>query len=123
MDMYNLFLDDERDSRCLQDTKTWETVRSYNEFVDKITKDGPPGFISFDHDLDDAHYPKEPGEALREIDYNHPKYKVKSGYHCALWLIEYCKKMNVPLPKWQVHSMHMTGRYNITKVMREASKI
>ena len=50
--MYNLFLDDIGNyNTFLQDTRTWVTVRNYNEFVKTITERGIPSYISFDHDL------------------------------------------------------------------------
>lgn len=117
--MYNLFLDDYRPTEYLNDTKTWVLVKSYDEFVNKITKDGVPSFVSFDHDLHSSHYPETTSDMLKEIDYSHDKYKIhKCGYHCAVWLVEYCKEKNVPLPEWQVHSLNITGRYNISKVMK-----
>lgn len=36
--------------------KNWEIVRSYTEFIEWITKNGLPYFISFDHDLSDVHH-------------------------------------------------------------------
>jgi hypothetical protein len=102
---YNLFLDDTRDPNTfLNDTRTWVVVRNYNQFVEIITKQGLPEFISFDHDLADEHYGKI-------IDYDN--FQEKTGYDCAKWLIEYCMKMDQPLPEWQIHSMNPVGKINI----------
>ena len=76
--MYNLFLDDIRDPKNMipgmevlyKDgmlihrnnpdnfyyKHDWVVVRSYNEFVDYITKNGLPKLVSFDHDLAPEHY-------------------------------------------------------------------
>ena len=106
---YNLFLDDTRNPNgFLDDLRTWMVVRNYNQFVDIITKQGLPEFISFDHDLADEHY-----DTLVDCD----KFKEKTGYDCAKWLIEYCMKMDEPLPKWQVHSMNPVGRININTIL------
>ena len=106
---YNLFLDDLRDPNLfLNDTKTWVVVRTYNQFVETITKQGLPNFISFDHDLADEHY-----EGI--VDYDN--YKEKTGYDCAKWLVEYCMKTNQSLPEWQVHSMNPVGRININMIL------
>ena len=44
---YNLFLDDERNpNRFLKDLKTWEVVRTYDDFCKTIMERGLPGFIS-----------------------------------------------------------------------------
>jgi hypothetical protein len=40
--------------------KNWEIVRNYMEFVQWITINGLPDFISFDHDLADMEYTSPP---------------------------------------------------------------
>ena len=106
---YNLFLDDERNpNKFLNDTRTWVIVRNHKQFVETITKNGLPQFISFDHDLADEHY-------TQTVDYK--KFKEKTGYECARWLIEYCMSQNKPLPNWQVHSMNPVGRINIQMIL------
>lgn len=106
---YNLFLDDERNpNHFLNDVRTWEVVRNYNAFVKIITEKGLPDFISFDHDLHDEHYGKP-------VDYT--KFKHKTGYHCAVWLIEYCMRTNQCLPEWQVHSLNPIGKLNINSIL------
>ena len=58
---YYLFLDDER----IPGNVTWITmpgdrayqiVRNYDQFVQHITTNGVPDFVTFDHDLADEHY-------------------------------------------------------------------
>ena len=46
---YNLFIDDERFPP--DDAQDWIIVRSSQEARDVIVQQGPPNFISFDHDL------------------------------------------------------------------------
>jgi hypothetical protein len=107
---YNLFLDDTREpNKFLKDTRTWLVVRNYNQFVETIAKQGLPDFISFDHDLADEHYNEE------HPDYD--KFKEKTGYDCAKWLVEYCMKTSQSLPEWQVHSMNPIGRMNINMIL------
>lgn len=59
---YNLFLDDIRlpegaaqympwSTKAKYRTEDWTIVRNYEEFVEAITKNGLPSFISFDRDL------------------------------------------------------------------------
>jgi hypothetical protein len=92
----------------------WIIVRSYTEFIDAILERGLPDLVSFDHDLADGHYHKNMQEGI--LDYNAPDFEDddhKTGYHCAQWLIEYCKKMDKPLPSYLVHSMNPVGAENI----------
>ena len=106
--MYNLFLDDVRDANTfLQDTRTWVTVRNYNEFVKMITERGIPSYISFDHDLADEHYANMGGGQFNE----------KTGYDCAKWLVEFCLRTKQILPDWRTHSMNPVGRKNIDELL------
>ncbi len=108
---YNLFLDDSRDAnRFLHDLRTWVTVRSYREFVETITEFGLPDFVSFDHDLADEDCGKT------------NNFKERTGYDCAIWLMQYCMRTSQPLPEWQVHSMNPVGKANITTVLKMAEK-
>lgn len=106
---YNLFLDDCREpNKFLNDIRAWVVVRNYSDFVKTVTERGLPDFISYDHDLADEHY-------VQSVDYT--KFKEKTGYDCALWLINYCQKTKNPLPNWQVHSMNPVGRININDLL------
>lgn len=115
--MYNLFLDDER----LPHRVTWITlpsgpwvcVKNYNQFVNYIKQHGIPDFVSFDHDLADEHYPAGIAKTKPEYD----KYKEKTGYDCAKWLIEYCMDNNKQFPKYDVHSMNPVGKINIKSII------
>ncbi len=119
---YNLFLDDVRDPKSLGTTLAWVVVRDYDQFVATIEQMGLPSIVSFDHDLAEEHY----RPSMYESDGHYSKYyhdgtfKEKTGYHCALWLIEYCKKHNLPLPHWNIHSMNPVGRTNIALVLTRA---
>lgn len=122
---YILFLDDVRNPNSfLNDIRTWIVVRNYAEFVNTISERGLPKFVSFDHDLAFEHYPLSEGrEALTmpvEIPYD--KYKYKTGYDCARWIIEYCEKRKVNLPDYQVHSMNPVGKQNILRTLENFTK-
>jgi len=122
---YNLFLDDVRDAnRFLKDIRTWVTVRNYVEFINTITERGLPKFISFDHDLAFEHYPLSEGRDTLSMPQLIPydKYKYKTGYDCAQWIIEYCEKKNVNLPDYQVHSMNPIGKQNIIRLLENFKK-
>jgi len=117
MGNYNLFLDDfrspedafyyMRNSDYLK--LEWVIVRSYNEFVSYIEKNGMPATISFDHDLADIHY-----EQQTNINYDNADDDEKTGYHCAKWLIDYTMDNDVELPAYMlIHSMNTVGSRNI----------
>lgn len=110
---YNLFLDDFREPEDAFDYTHnqlyligWVVVRSYEEFVNHIEKNGIPVAISFDHDLADVHYRKK-------TDYDDENAE-KTGYHCAKWFINYCIDNNYDIPETiLVHSMNPVGKLNI----------
>jgi len=120
---YYLFLDDVRDpNKFLKSIRTWVIARDYKEFVNIITRDGLPEFISFDHDLAFEHYPlNDPQQNGTTIPYN--DYTEKTGYHCAKWLIEYCMDIKKPLPKFQVHSMNSVGSANIKQLLNRFNEV
>ena len=127
-----LFLDDIRQpSDAFEHTqqtmfleKKWEVVTNYNEFIEWITKNGLPDFISFDHDLADMHYTtyhlstndeksKEWQDAQLHIE--------KTGYECAKWLIDYCLDNNFDCPKFYCHSMNPVGKDKINCLLEQFS--
>jgi len=72
--MKKLFLDDIRTIEMVYDkseTKQFDIVRTYKDFVDYIKQNGLPKFISFDNDLG----LNEAGEVA------------KDGYAAAKWLV------------------------------------
>ena len=91
----------------------WFIVRSYNDFVDWIEKNGLPDFISFDHDLADVHY---------TIDFSkfNDGGKEKTGYECAKWLVDYCMDMKIQIPNFIVHSQNPVGKANIQSYLNNA---
>lgn len=116
---YKLFLDDIREPihcyehmiRPIYKEKDWVVVRSYDEFVEHITKNGLPDLISFDHDLGNDHYQHTSGE----IPYD--TFEEKTGYHCAKWLVDYCQDNELTLPEFMIHSMNPVGGRNIISVL------
>lgn len=122
--MYKLFLDDYRTPRDVYPATTnseWVIVKSYNEFTRTIEQRGKPMTISFDHDLADVHYPNRETEG-QPIDYS--KHTEKTGYACAMWLIDYCLRNKFDtLPEWFVHSANPVGRKNIEQLLRGWDRI
>ncbi len=120
---YYLFLDDVREPHQVTWVDIplfgWTIVRTYNEFVEIIRKQGLPKFVSFDHDLAFEHLPLSGGSLYmgdpRAETYKMPydSFKEKTGYHAAQFLIDYCLDKNLSLPEFQVHSMNPVGKQNI----------
>ncbi len=108
MNHYKLFLDDERKPSQVKwvpmPLGPWVIVRDYATFVDYITKNGIPAFVSFDHDLADG------------------TFKEKTGFHCAQWLVEYCLDKDLPFPEYQVHSMNPIGKENIRQYIESFNR-
>lgn len=95
-------------------------VKTYNEFIENITKFGLPNGICFDHDLADTHYTPE----HLWNDYDKSKewqeqqvHKEKTGFDCAKWLVNYCIDNNKILPLWNCQSANPVGRDNINGLL------
>lgn len=119
--MKKLFLDDVRSAEMVfkntidpiyVNNNEWEIVRSFNEFVSYIEENGLPEFISFDHDLDFEHYKLE-----NQQDIEYEKMEIKSGFHAAQWLVNYCADNKLKLPNYKVHSMNLAGKKNIERIL------
>lgn len=94
----------------------WEIVRNYNEFRAVVTFNANIiTHVSFDHDLADIHYGynSETGAWAEEF-----KYLEETGYDCAMWLKEYYKDMQLPLPIIFIHSMNPVGVERIKNVFK-----
>jgi hypothetical protein len=115
-----LYLDDVRtpkdpNNEWIDGVPQWEVVRSYDEFVAHIRKNGLDAYevISLDHDLGDS--------AMNEYYNNvHPNYTLdynniveKTGYDCAKWLVAESMTKTIPLPQIYVHSANPIGSANI----------
>lgn len=124
-----LFLDDIREPEQAFEytkqemflTKKWEVVRNFDEFKSHIETNGMPSFISFDHDLADTHYTPE----HLWTDYDKSKewqeqqvHKEKTGYECAIWLVDYCIDNSLQLPNYYCHSMNPVGKDKILGLLQ-----
>jgi hypothetical protein len=94
----------------------WFIVRSHNEFVDWITENGLPDFISFDHDLADEHYIMDFSRILDAIPME------KTGYDSAKWLGNHCLDNKLKLPSFVVHSQNPVGKTNIQGYLDNVKK-
>jgi hypothetical protein len=105
--------------------KQWVVVRNFDEFKSHIETNGMPHFISFDHDLVDSHYTPE----YLWNDYEKSKewqdqqtHNEKTGYDCALWLINNCIDNNLELPEYYCHSMNPVGKDKIINLFNSYMK-
>lgn len=92
---YDIFLDDCR--TCYSDATV---CQNYHDFVKTIEEKGLPNHISFDHDL---------GEE-------------KDGGDCAQWLVNYCIKNKLNLPKYTIHSSNPVGKKEIVSIFETFEK-
>lgn len=114
---YYLFLDDIREPNWVTYYKTdpnynkleWVIVRSHDEFVDYVTKNGMPSLISFDHDLADEHY-----AVYDKIETTVPEFKEKTGYESLKWLCDYAIDNNTPLGEIKFHTANYVGMKNMS---------
>ena len=142
---YNLFLDDIHnpyDVANLRKTTVkdreryrnynWVIVRNYDDFVKTITEKGLPDIVSFDHDLAQEHYEIlfadenwfkkdkliiDTADWSDEIVIDYDKFTIKTGYHAAEWLLEFCQNTGKEKPICLVHSQNDVGRKNITNLL------
>jgi len=100
---YKLFLDDLRDVSMVYESLTNEDfiiVRNFDDFVDCISKNGLPEFISFDNDLG----VDLDGELL------------KDGYACTKWLV-YSSNLDLSNLKFNVHSANPVASIQIESLL------
>lgn len=124
---YNLFLDDVRIPTHVTwvnlPMTTYTVVRDYKQFCDVILNRGIPKFVAFDHDLafdqyDNYHGIDEKGRLI----INYDKFKEKTGYDCAKWLVSECQKLGVKHPPYVVHSLNPIGKENIISYIESYNK-
>lgn len=95
----------------------WIIVRNYYAFITLTQNMGIAAGYSFDHDLSDSHY-------NTELNIPYDQYTEKTGYHCALWLINYCIDNNEKLPaEIYIHSMNPAGSMNIKSLFETYYKL
>ena len=100
-----MYLDDIREPKDSYDV----IVRSYEEAVMFVQKNGIPSYISFDHDLGC----EDTGEIL------------KSGYDFAKWLVDMDIENIYKFPdnfSFNIHSANPIGRNNINSILNNYLK-
>ena len=93
----------------------WVLVRSYDEFVDKITELGLENIelITLDHDLgpqSTRHFLKS---TTKTSVFDYSQVDEKTGLDCAKWLVEHAMDKGINLPVVVVHSANPVGSANI----------
>ena len=107
---HNIYLDD---MRTPIDNK-WTVVRSYEEFVSKITEIGLENveLISLDHDLGDSAIKEWHTNVYHNYTLNYDNITEKTGMDCTKWLIEQWLD-GAPVCKVMVHSANAVGSANM----------
>jgi hypothetical protein len=117
MKKVNIYLDDVRTplpNPSTRETIEWTVVRSYDEFVNKITEVGLENvdLISLDHDLGDTAMMEWHTNVARNFKLNYDNITEKTGMDCTKWLVE--QWMNGgPVCKVMVHSANAIGSANM----------
>jgi len=113
---YFLFLDDERYPHYVTWINLplghWFIARDLEEFKRTINIKGMPELVSFDHDLAEEHYKHATADYIP-----YDEYKIPTGWHCAKWLVEECKRLDEPIPLYAIHTLNKTGKINIEKIL------
>lgn len=110
--MYKIYLDDVRTPK----ESDWTVVRSYDEFVDKITEIGDLSLIdviSLDHDLGDTAMMEYYKNVSPNYTLNYDNIREKTGLDCAKWLINLCLDTKQSMPLVYTHSANPIGSANI----------
>jgi hypothetical protein len=111
LNSYRIYLDD---VRTPIEKDKWVIVRSYDEFVNKVTEIGLENIdiVSLDHDLGDTAMEEWYNNVSKNYKLNYDNIKEKTGYDCAKWLVE--KWLNgEPVVDVVTHSANAIGAANI----------
>jgi len=96
----------------------WIVLRSYEAFCKYIKNNLLPNVISFDHDLADEHYKYAISDYIP-----YDEFKVKTGYHCLLFLVLHCAAKNLALPQILIHTMNRQGERNMQNLIDAYSAV
>lgn len=104
----------------------WELVRHYDDFVKWIETNGLPEYLSLDHDCEYICVVDNPklvndNEIIINQQCRFDK-EAKNGLDCAKWLVDYCTKRNIDLPKYQCHSQNHYGKRDILELLDNYKK-
>ena len=110
-----IYLDDVRTPVASNLDKMWTVVRSYDEFVAKVSEIGLDNIevISLDHDLGDSAMTEFYANVSPNYTLNYDNIKEKTGMDCAKWLVDLSIESKIPLPQVYTHSANPIGSANI----------
>ena len=110
-----IYLDDVRTPVASNLDKMWTVVRSYDEFVAKVSEIGLDNIevISLDHDLGDSAMTEFYANVSPNYTLNYDNIKEKTGIDCAKWLVDLSIESKIPLPQVYTHSANPIGSANI----------
>lgn len=91
-------------------------VKDYVQFVSRVLENGLPHTVCFDHDLAYEHYEYTPEKEFQNLTW------AETGYDCAKWMTEYCKKHNLPFPNYAVQSANPVGKQRIINLIEDFKK-
>lgn len=97
----------------------WAIVRDYDQFVAFIEKNGIPDTVSFDNDLFDVCDYRINDDQLKKqfaMD-GWQEFTIKTGAHCAEYLVKACKARGVPIPKYYIHTANSAARPIIQQIL------
>jgi hypothetical protein len=138
-----LFLDDVREPKeaflwdsniSLEDASgippfKWDIVRSYNEFVAYIQKNGIPDVVSFDNDLWNVQEELQRNPTSEKLAKQFQMigwqdFDIKTGAHCAQYLVDACRAYNYnkPIPTYYIHSANSAARPIIREILENAKQ-
>lgn len=100
----------------------WAIVRSYDQFVDYVERNGIPDVISFDNDLFELGHPDVSVEDLTKqlLMKDWEMFPIKTGAHCAQYLANKCISLNQAIPEYYVHSANNNARPIIRNILNNA---
>jgi hypothetical protein len=116
---YRIYLDDVRtpvspNNEFVDGLTEWTVVRSYDEFVSKVTEIGLENIelISLDHDLGDSAMKEWLHGVVRNYAINYDNITEKTGMDCTKWLVNQWMD-GKPIVDVVVHSANAIGAANM----------
>lgn len=97
-------------------------VKSYEEFVNWIKKNGLPNMIAFDHDLGGDIAVERVNKGMSKRQARKLKAEEKTGYDCAKWLVNHCLDKDLDFPEYVIQSANPAGKENIFMIIENYKK-
>lgn len=102
----------------------WYIVKSYDEFKEYIDRNGIPDVVSFDNDLwaiaDELAENPDNKELIDQfLMINWEGFKIKTGAHCAEYLVNACKCQSKPIPTYYIHTANSAARPIIKRILED----